>query len=236
MHRFRSLIFYIAAVFFLTVAYFASPLTRETIWQLFPGSEAMAEANPLVTALIFLVASAIFAGLAFPAMPMLYMAAGFYMDGFVGAVIVLLGSVLGGLSAFLFYRKHIPSSARLLRQQPAQNIWLTLIGLRLSPLVPAPLVNFFAAVVHVSPIQYVTTSLLGSAPLVLFYWQIGQQGHQFLSVGTLNWQQFSGYLIILTLSTVFSAMGPWRSVLNEIKQLKSLSGLSTLPLQTASKR
>src|ERR1700741_1315077 len=119
------------------------------------------------------------------------------MDGFVGAAIVLLGSALGGLSAFLFYRKHSPHfPAALLNQHSALKIWLTLLGLRLSPLVPAPLVNFFAAVCHISPLQYLTTGVLGSAPLVLFYVQIGQQGHQFLSGETTQWRQFSGYLVI----------------------------------------
>jgi uncharacterized membrane protein YdjX (TVP38/TMEM64 family) len=237
MHSRRSLILYIAAVLFLSVAYFVSPMSREAIWQLFPGTEAMAEVNPVVTTLMFLVASTAFAFLAFPAMPMIYMAAGFYMDGFTGGAIVLLGSVLGGLSAFLFYRKHIRSRAPLSQRSPksAKNIWLTLIGLRLSPLVPAPLVNFFAAVFHVSALQYVTTSLLGSAPLVLFYWQLGQQGHELLSGRTLHWRQFSGYLVILVLSTLLSAMGPWRSVLNELKQLKGSSELRTLPLWPASK-
>ena len=235
MNSYRSLILYMAAVVLLSVAYFASPMSRETVWQLFPGTEAMAQANPLVTALMFLVASIVLAFLAFPSMPMIYMAAGFYMDGFGGGATVLLGSAFGGLSAFLFYRKHIRGPSAPLNQQSARNIWLTLIGLRLSPLVPAPLVNFFAAAFHVSPLQYLTTSLLGSAPLVLFYWQIGQQGHQLLSGGTLYWRQFSGYLVILTLSTLLSAMGPWRSVLNEFKQLKGSSGSRTLPLQPASR-
>ena len=70
----------------------------------------MAQANPLITALVFLVVSAVLAFLAFPSMPMIYMAAGFYMDGFDGGATVLLGSAFGGLSAFLFYRKHIPTS------------------------------------------------------------------------------------------------------------------------------
>ena len=146
MHSYRSLIFYVAAVVVLSVAYFASPMSRETVWQLFPGTEAMAQANPLVAALVFLVASTVLAFLAFPSMPMIYMAAGFYMDGFGGAATVLLGSALGGLSAFLFYRKHIRRPIAPLNQRSARSIWLTLIGLRLSPLVPAPLVNFFAAV------------------------------------------------------------------------------------------
>jgi uncharacterized membrane protein YdjX (TVP38/TMEM64 family) len=229
MNSCRPLIFYIAAVLFLSAAYFASPISRETIWQLFPGSEAMAEANPLVTALMFLFASTVLAYLAFPAMPMIYIAAGFYMDGFAGGAIVLLGSAVGGLCAFLFYRKHIRPSAPL-NQRSAMNIWLTLVGLRLSPLLPAPVVNFLAAVFDVSPHQYLTATLLGSAPLVLFYWQIGQQGHHFMSSGTLRWWQISGYVVILALSTLLSALGPWRSVLNEVRQLKGSSRSRTLGL------
>jgi uncharacterized membrane protein YdjX (TVP38/TMEM64 family) len=195
----------------------------------------MAQANPLVTALTFLVASTVLAFLAFPSMPMICMAAGFYMGGFGGGATVLLGTAFGGLSAFLFYRTHIRLPSAALNQQSARNIWLTLLGLRLSPLVPAPLVNFFAAVFHVSSLQYLTTSLLGSAPLVLFYSQIGQQGHHFFSGGTLRWQQFSGYLVILILSTLLSAMGPWKSVLNELKQLKGSSGSRIPPFQPASR-
>jgi uncharacterized membrane protein YdjX (TVP38/TMEM64 family) len=234
MRSYKPLIFYMAAVLFLALAYFASPISREAVWQLFPGLEAMAHANPLVTALMFLVTSAVLAFLAFPSMPMICMAAGFYMDGVEGGATVLLGSAFGGLSAFLFYRKHIQRPSAPLNQQSAVKVWLTLLGLRLSPLVPAPLVNFFAAVFNVSPLQYLTTSVLGSAPLVLFYALIGQQGHHFLSGETPHWRQFSGYLIILTLSTLLSAMGPWRSVLNELKQLKGSSGSNTLSLHSAS--
>src|SRR3979409_442876 len=223
-----------AAVLFLSLADFSSPLSREAVWQLFPGFETIAQANPLVTALMFLVTSAVLAFLAFPSMPMICMAAGFYMDGFDGGATVLLGSAFGGLSAFLFYRKHIQRPSAPLNQQSAVTVWLTLLGLRLSPLVPAPLVNFIAAIFDVSPLQYLTTSMLGGAPLILFYAQIGQQGHHLWSGETLDWQQFSGYLIILTLSTLLSAMGPWRSVLNELKLLKSSSGSSPLSLHSAS--
>jgi uncharacterized membrane protein YdjX (TVP38/TMEM64 family) len=233
MRSYKPLIFYMSAVLLLSLAYFASPISREAVWQLFPGFEAMAHANLLVTALMFLVTSAVLAFLAFPSMPMICMAAGFYMDGFEGGAAVLLGSAFGGLSAFLFYRKHIQRPSAQLNEQSAVKIWLTLLGLRLSPLVPAPLVNFFAAIFDVSPLQYLTTSVLGSAPLVLFYAQIGQQGHHFLSGETPHWRQFSGYLIILTLSSLLSAMGPWRSVL-KLKLLKGSSGSSTLSLHSAS--
>jgi uncharacterized membrane protein YdjX (TVP38/TMEM64 family) len=234
MRSYKPLIVYMAAVMFLTLAYFASPISREAVWQVFPGLGTMAHAHPLGTALLFLVTSTVLAFLAFPSMPMICIAAGFYMDGIDGGATVLLGSAFGGLSAFLFYRKHIQRPKAPLDEQSAVKIWLTLLGLRLSPLVPAPLVNFFAAIFNVSPLQYLTTSVLGGAPLVLFYAQIGQQGHHFLSGEIPHWWQFSGYLIILTLSSLLSAIGPWRSVLNELKLLKSSSGSSTLSLHSAS--
>jgi uncharacterized membrane protein YdjX (TVP38/TMEM64 family) len=233
MRSYKPLIVYMAAVMFLTLAYFASPISREAVWQVFPGLETMAHAHPLGTALLFLVTSTVLAFLAFPSMPMICIAAGFYMDGFDGGATVLLGSAFGGLSAFLFYRKHIQRPSAPLNQQSAVKVWLTLLGLRLSPLVPAPLVNFIAAIFDVSPLQYLTTSMLGGAPLILFYTQIGQQGHHLLSGETPHWQQFSGYLIILTLSTLLSAMGPWRSVLNELKQLKGSTGSNNLSLHSA---
>ena len=233
MRSYKPLIVYMAAVMFLTLAYFASPISREAVWQVFPGLQTMAHAHPLGTALLFLVTSTVLAFLAFPSMPMICIAAGFYMDGFDGGATVLLGSAFGGLSAFLFYRKHIQRPSATLNQQSAVKVWLTLLGLRLSPLVPAPLVNFIAAIFDVSPLQYLTTSMLGGAPLVLFYAQIGQQGHHLLSGETLHWQQFSGYLIILTLSTLLSAIGPWGSVLNKLKQLKGSPGSKNLPLPSA---
>jgi uncharacterized membrane protein YdjX (TVP38/TMEM64 family) len=233
MRSYKPLIVYMAAVIFLTLAYFASPISREAVWQMFPGLETMAHAHPLGTALLFLVTSTVLAFLAFPSMPMVCIAAGFYMDGFDGGATVLLGSAFGGLSAFLFYRKHIQRPSAPLNQQSAVTVWLTLLGLRLSPLVPAPLVNFIAAIFDVSPLQYLTASMLGGAPLVLFYAQIGQQGHHVLSGETPHWQQFSGYLIILTLSTLLSAVGPWRSALNELKQLKDSPGSNNLSLHPA---
>lgn len=234
MRNYKLLFVYVVVVLALAVAYFASPISREAIWQVFPSLEATAQAMPIATALVFLIASAFLAFLAFPSMPMIYIAVGFYMDGIAGSIVVSLGSAVGGLSAFLFYRKHIARHSGPMNEHSAVKIWLTLLGLRLSPIVPAPLVNFFAAVFRVSPLQYLTTTVLGSAPLILFYVQIGQQGHQFLSGEALHWRQLSAYVVILILSTLLSAMGPWKSVLNKLTQLKAASTSRALPLQSAS--
>jgi uncharacterized membrane protein YdjX (TVP38/TMEM64 family) len=233
MRSYKPLIIYMAAVMFLTAAYFISPISREAVWRVFPGLETIAHAHPLGTGLLFLVTSIVLTFLAFPAMPMICMAAGFYMNGFDGGATVLLGSAFGGLSAFLLYRKHIQRPSAPTNQRSAVKVWLSLLGLRLSPLVPAPLVNFIAAIFDVSPLQYLTTSMLGGAPLVLFYSQIGRQGQHLMSGETLDWQQFSAYLLLLTLSTLLSAMGPWRSALNELKQLKGSPGSKDFSLHSA---
>jgi uncharacterized membrane protein YdjX (TVP38/TMEM64 family) len=211
---------YAAAVVALSLAYFISPISAETLLQRLTGFEALAQANPVATGLVFLAASAALAYLAFPAMPLIYMAAGYCLDSFAGGASVLLGSAFGGLGAFILYREHMPRRPSLANPRSQVKIWLTLLGLRLSPIVPAPLVNFFAAFYHVSPVQFMTTTLLGSAPLILFYAQLGCQGHEFLSGAPPQLQQFSGYLVVLVLSTLLSAMGPWKSFLNEIKRLK----------------
>src|SRR5258708_10221107 len=128
MRSYKPLIFYMSAVLLLSVAYCASPISREAVWRLFPGFEAMAHANLLVTALMFLVTSAVLAFLAFPALPMICMAAGFYMDGFEGGAAVLLGSAFGGVSAVLFYRKHIQRTRARVNGESYRTTLLTLLG------------------------------------------------------------------------------------------------------------
>src|SRR5260370_2111325 len=131
MRSYKPLIFYMSAVLLLSLAYFASPISREAVWQLFPGFEAMAHANQLVTALMFLVTSAVLAFLAFPSMPMICMAAGFYMDGFEGGAAVLLGSAFGGLSAFLFFPKTIQPPLSPFTKPSTPTLCLTLLPFHL---------------------------------------------------------------------------------------------------------
>lgn len=81
MRGYQPLIVYIAVVMFLTLAYLASPISREAFWQVFPGLETMAQAHPLGTAVAFLVTSTVLAFLSFPSMPMICLAAGFTWTG-----------------------------------------------------------------------------------------------------------------------------------------------------------
>jgi len=103
------------------------------------------------------------------------------------------------------------------------KIWLTLLGLRLSPLVPAPLVNFFAAIFDVSPLQYLTTRCVGQRATRPVLCTTRQQGHHFCPA-KLRIGGNLGYCIDITYKLALcSAMVLGRSVLNELKLLKGLS-------------
>ena len=232
MHDHKSLIFYLAAALFLSLAYFALPISGGDGWHLFPGLKAMAQAiRSSHRADVFdHIHRSFVSGLSRHAGDL--HGGGFLLGEFGGGACGAARQRLWRVGrVFILSEAHSTTSQCSIKSTVRHENWLTLLGLRLSPLVPAPMVNFLAVVLHVSPLQCLTAGLLGGAPLVVFYAQIGQQGHQFLSGETLHWWQFSGYLVILTFGALLSAMGPWRSVLNELKRLKGSYGSETLPLQ-----
>jgi uncharacterized membrane protein YdjX (TVP38/TMEM64 family) len=220
MRNFKGLAFYAAVALTLPLVYYFIPISQGVLLDGLSLVEARVQADVVEAAIAFFLMSAALAYFAFPSMPLVYIAAGYYLNS-PGGFIVLAGSACGGLGAFLLYRKHIPHRLRLsAKEHSSLKMWLTLLGLRLSPVVPAPLVNFFAALANVSALQYITTNLMGSGPLILFYVSLGQQGHSYSSGEQLHWGQFSGYLAILAVSTLLSLLGPWRSFLRTVSQVK----------------
>lgn len=222
MRRFRKLAAYAVAVAALTAAYSFLPISQGVVAQELSVIAAYAHSEIIQTLTLFFLLSAVFAYFAFPAMPMIYIASGVCMDFWIGGTAVVLGSTLGGLGSFLLFRDHVPVRHRLASHHGSSwNMWLTLLGLRLSPVVPAPLVSVFAAISDVSPLQYFTTTMLGSAPLILFYAEIGRQGYLTASGDVPHWWTFSGCLVIFGLSSLMSLFGPWRSVLATVQQMKN---------------
>lgn len=221
MRRYRFLVLYACVVVALSVVYRFVPIAQDDVLRSLTFVEGRVGGHVAETATLFCLVSAILAYFSFPAMPLLYIAAGYCLGTLYGGLAVLLGSACGGFGAFLLYRKHIP--ARFHRPATAAQsakMWMTLVGLRLSPIVPAPLVNSFAAILEVSPVQFITTTLIGSAPLIYFYEVMGQQGHGLLHGEPADWRQFIGYASILCISTILSLLGPWRSFLAAIRHVK----------------
>ena len=221
MRRYRPLILYAAVVVILSLAWYFSSVDHDDVLRLLTLFEGRVKAHLVETAVVFGVASALLAYFSFPAMPLIYIAAGYYLGALYGGLSVLLGSACGGFGAFLLYRKYIPNRFR----RPSDvtrpvKIWMTLLGLRLSPVVPAPFVNCFAVFLEASSVQFLTTTILGCAPHILFYETVGHQGRGLLHGVQMEWKQIALYAAVLLISTLLSLLAPWRSFLAAIRHVK----------------
>ena len=221
MRRYRPLVLYSAVVVSLSLAWHFSSFEYDDVLRSLTLIEGRVKAHLVETAVVFGVASALLAYFSFPAMPLVYIAAGYCLGALYGGLSVLLGSACGCFGAFLLYRKYIPDQFR--RPSAATRpvtIWMTLLGLRLSPVIPAPLVNCFAVFLEASSVQLLTTTVLGSAPLILFYETMGHQGRGLLHGVQMEWKQIALYAVVLLISTLLTLLGPWRSFLAAIRHAK----------------
>ena len=221
MRRYRPLILYAAMVVLLSLAWHFSPVDHHDVLRLLTPFERRVKAHIVETAVVFGVASALLAYFSFPAMPLVYIAAGYCLGALYGGLSVLLGSACGGFGAFLLYRKYIPDRFRRPSAARPLKIWLTLLGLRLSPVVPAPFVNCFAVFLEASSVQFLTTTILGCAPLILFYETMGHQGRGLLHGVQMEWKQIALYAAVLLISTLLSLLAPWRSFLAAVRHVKN---------------
>jgi len=226
--RSNGLLLYLGAVAAALLGWCCCPLSGDDLLHELSAFDTRSEDNIVASALVFFVLSVVLAFLAFPSMPLVCVAAGYCLTPLWGGVVVVVGSALGGLGAFLLYRKHIPRRLRApASRRQSLSLWLSLLGLRLSPLVPAPLVTFFAAFFGASALQFLVTTLLASAPLILFYGVVGEQGHNYRYGAPIEWWVFPGYIALIAASTLLSLLGPWRSFLNAIKKLRREAGAAS---------
>lgn len=221
MRRYSLLILYAGAVASLWFAWHFTPVDHDAMLRLLSLLEERVKSHVVEATAMFGVASALLTFFSFPAMPLVYIAAGYCLGPLFGGLSVLLGSACGGFGVFLLYRRWMPNRF----QHPSTDTrplktWMTLLGLRLSPIVPAPLVNCFAVFIKASSLQYVTTTILGSVPLILFYENMANQGRGLLHGTQMEWRQIALYAAVLLISTLLSFLGPWRSFLGAVRHVK----------------
>jgi uncharacterized membrane protein YdjX (TVP38/TMEM64 family) len=220
MRNYKWISIYSFFVLALLVLAYYTPFVRENLlhWLLAVGSSG--RVNYPEACVVFFFISAVLAFLAFPSMPLIYIAAGYCLGPSLGGFVSIIGSSLGAVCAFLLFREQISHRLQQLGgERHSTRIWLMLLGLRLSPIVPAVLVNLVAVLFNVSAMQHLLITAIGSAPLILFYAQLGQQGLDLLAGNALHWTQFSGYSLLIAVSSLLTFVGPWRPFLKSIEQL-----------------
>lgn len=113
--------------------------------------------------------------LGFPALP-LVVAGGALFGTALGVVLSLAGTALGALGGYAFARLAAPDlvkrwvARRLpINRFPGRGHFLTLLRLRLLPLVPFTAVNYAAGLARVPIGPYLASTLLGQLPSTLLY-------------------------------------------------------------------
>jgi uncharacterized membrane protein YdjX (TVP38/TMEM64 family) len=146
------------------------------------GLLAWAKAAGLAGALVFAGAYVLGTLLFFPG-SVLTLGAGFLYGLAGGLAVVVPGSILGSLLAFLLGRTVLRGpTQRLLRRHPrfaavdtavAQKAFAVVVLLRLSPLFPFNLLNYGLGVTRVPLLPYLLGSAVGMLPGTLLYVYLG---------------------------------------------------------------
>jgi len=120
--------------------------------------------------------------------------------GIWGFVLVPISATLGSVAAFLISRYLARAKIReWVAQQPRYRAvdevveeegWKVVILLRLSPLVPYNLMNYFCGITGVSLAGYLVATFLGTIPVTAMYVYLGFIG-QAVASGTIGWPQWA---------------------------------------------
>ena len=125
--------------------------------------------------------------------------------GFWGVPVVLVGATTGAALAFLVSRHLLRDRVRrLIERRPtlaavdravAEEGWRVVGLLRLSPLVPFNLQNYFFGVTQVGFWPYVAATAIGIAPGAVVYVYIGIAGRSAGDAGPLTWAFIAAGLV-----------------------------------------
>ena len=117
-----------------------------------------------------------------------------------GFVLVPVSATLGSLAAFLISRYVAREKIRewLTRQARyravdevvAEEGWKVVVLLRLSPLVPYNLMNYFCGMTGISFAAYLVATFVGTIPVTAMYVYLGLVG-QAMASGTMGWPQWA---------------------------------------------
>lgn len=136
-----------------------------------------------------------------------------------GFVVVVIGATIGSALAFVLARYVVRDKVKgMLKGKPkfaaveqaiSEGGWKVVLLLRLSPLFPFNLQNYFFGVTEVKFWQFVAATFVGIMPGCLLYLYIGAAGHALSGSGgkwgTLQWIFFGAGLAATVLVTVVVA-------------------------------
>jgi len=218
----RPFIWFLIAALLVAVAvgWFALPV-RQWVEGFDQRIASMGAWGAALFALVYVVAVVLLA----PA-EILSIAAGF-LFGAWGFILVVFAATLGAGLAFLVSRYAVRNKLRrLLQNNPryaaidravAEEGWKIVALLRLNPLVPFNLQNYFFGATEIRFLPYVMTTLFGIMPGAAFYVYLGTLGREAGSggAGIVRWIVL-GAGLVLTALVLFLVIRRANARLNEL--------------------
>ena len=167
--------------------------------------------NSTVTVALFLAGWGLATPLGFPALPLL-VTGGVLFGAWLGTLFSITGTMLGAMGGYFFARLIAPPrlQAWLTERLPMDRLrsdrsFLTLVRMRLVPVVPFSAVNYGAGLVHAPLRSYLASTLVGQLPSTVLYSLFADQLVRRAGVGA---GVGSSLLAISALLLVLSAL-PW---------------------------
>lgn len=127
------------------------------------------------TVALFVAAWALATPLGFPALPLL-VTGGVLFGAWLGTLFSIVGTLLGAMGGYFFARVIAPPrlEAWLAEQLPMDRLrsdgsFLTLVRVRLVPVVPFSAVNYGAGLAHTPVRPYLASTLVGQLPSTVLY-------------------------------------------------------------------
>src|SRR5437868_7014754 len=181
---------------------------------------------------VFIIAYAIATVLFLPGW-IFTVSAGLIYGVFGGTLVALTGAVIGASLAFLvaryLLRRNIEEMTKknprfaAIDQAIGKNGWKIVGLLRLSPLIPFNLSNYFYGITSTSLLAYVVFSAIGMIPGTLFYAYLGAIGRAGISRGASTYTRWHYVLLAIGLiATVAVTVLISRNAKNALKKTGAL--------------
>ena len=145
--------------------------------------QALVEANPFTSALLFSLGYIIATGISIPGALIFTLAGGALFGLVTGSIIISFASSIGALLAFLitryflhdFVQEKYSRQLKVINQRVKEEGIYYLLFLRLVPVFPFVLVNLTMALTNMRPFTYYWVSQLGMLPATVVYVNAGTQ-------------------------------------------------------------
>lgn len=218
----------LAAALLLSALFFAWYFLPLQYWSLvfLTALRGLGDVALIVYAVIYIIATLIMVPLA-----PLAIGAGYLFGLYTSFAVTLAAATIGAVAAFLLSRRLLASTfQRVLRPHPvlaatehsiAEQGWLVVFLLRLSPVIPSHLLNYLCGITTIPAWHYIIATLLGKAPLIFLLSYIGALTARSLEIAPTS---MNGRIQLIAAGLVFTGIACWL-IAHRARQILKRQGL-----------